>query len=98
MIDKETAIDDLVKGYEQGGIRLIEELDKAQQEERKRYDVHVGEVCKKLVKSCGEAEAELGRELKETKKNRIGDIHKKWKAEQQDIRSQLEAALADCSE
>ncbi|KAL9117743.1 MAG: hypothetical protein Q9187_005717 [Circinaria calcarea] len=97
LIAKEEAIDDVVKGYERDGKRLIDNLAQAHKDDYEGYLVHTRKVGEKLVSSFKDVQIGLNEARKEIKSNRIQDLAKMLRTEQQSLQSRLEEAILACT-
>lgn len=98
LIDQETAVEDIIEDYRRGGTRLIEDMETTHQKEYQQFQAEVKNVGSDLVKLYEETEKKLVKNLAVVNKSPVAKLEKQWRAEQEEIKSKLDAALLACRE
>lgn len=96
LIDKETAIDDLVSDYKRVGTSIIDQFEKARQQELDDSLNRSIHLKRKLATLYKDEMTELEASMKAVKKRPVADIEKQWDVRQQALWAKMDAALAAC--
>ncbi len=92
LVDKETATEDIIHDYERGGMRLIEELERAHQTEYARFQRDIDTAKTELkaeYKSTMEYIIEGNRDIRQQP---VAALYKEHIDQQQQLNEMLEAA------
>lgn len=98
LLDKESAVQSVLKDYSEGGNKLLDELRRAHGDDRKVYGHKVGLIKQSLTATYGNLKAKFGKELKGVKKQSVREVQMTWKDGKQTAQKQLAAALSAYSE
>ena len=94
LIEKEKAIDDVVAGFKRGGLRLIQEFEKARNKEVEDFQRRTDEMKKKKSERLKEELAWLDQEMKYVDSFDFDEMGKEWEEEQKTIWAKVDVALA----
>lgn len=98
LIDKETAIKDMVTDFASNGNRLIENYKKGRQEYIDSLRANSETRHQNLVKMFEKAQADRARTSKAVVKWQVGDMKAQWQTRQEALMGSVAAALAACAE
>ena len=98
LIDKETAIKDMVTDFANQGNRIVERYEKAQQEYFDLYKANNDQRHQNLVKMFEKAEADVAATSKAVAKGHVQKMHEQWKTRQEVLMRKMAAAFAACAE
>ena len=98
MIDKETAINDLVTDFANHGRNLIEGYEKGLQEHIDARKADHDLMHQHLVKIFTKAQADRERTSKAVAIRSVRKIKARWEEQQKALKAKMAAALAACAE
>ena len=98
LIDKETAIKDMVSDYSSSGNRLIEGYEKGRQDHIDSRRANSDRRHQKLVEVFEEAQADRERISNRVVPWHIRGMKAQWEAQQEVLKGSMAAALAACTE
>jgi hypothetical protein len=82
--------------YEQGGIRLIKNLERAHQDDRRRIQHEVDKVKKTMANEYKEAHQEISRITKAIRARPVRELEKELLQEQDQMQRLLEQGMRKC--
>ena len=98
MIDKETAIDDIVTDYANQGKNLIEGYERGLQEHIDARQADHDLMHQNLVKLFTQAQADRARTFTAVAKRSVRVIKVQWEEQQKALKREMAAALAVCAQ
>ena len=93
LIDKETAINDLVSANKRGGMRLVNEFENARKQDVEVYQSNVNEYKQKMTTMIKEELASLKFSFS-MERFRVANLEKDWENQQRTMWANVNAALA----
>jgi hypothetical protein len=82
--------------YEQGGVKLMKNLEKAHQDDRCRIQHEVDNVKKTMVNRYKEARQEISRITKAIRARPVRELEKEWMQEQDQMQRLIEEGMRKC--
>jgi hypothetical protein len=82
--------------YEQGGIRLIKNLEIAHQDDRRRIQHEVDKAKKTMANEYKEARQEISRITGAIRARPVRELEKEWMQEQDQMHRLLEQSMRKC--
>ena len=98
LVDKETAIKDMVTDFAKHGNSLVDSYEKAIQERLSAHKAYNDRKCQDLIKIFERAQADAARTSKEFTKHNVQNMHAQWKSHQEALTRQMNAALEACAD
>ena len=97
-MDEETAINDIVKDYKNGGNNLINIYEKNRAEVITANNAKLDNLRHQLAASFDKVQVGLAKISKEMRRRHVTDFERQWQSEQQGLMMNLKAVLAGCAE
>ena len=97
LIDKETAVRDMIDDYKRGGNFLINRFKEDRQKEYEIYRAEKATAKATLMKEFKSIEEMCTMRASECKKS-VTNLRRDWEAEQSEMNASIDAMLALCSE
>ena len=95
--DEETVIEDVVKEYQRGGTRIIEEMEKTHQGDYQEFQIAIDGLKTELGKTYRGTIAEIERNARLARKNPVGKSEKEWRVERDNLMGSIDAAIMVCT-
>ena len=98
LVDRETAIKDMVTDFANHGNRLVDSYEKAIQERLGSHEAHNDRKRQDLTKIYEKAQAAVTTTSKAVTKPDVQKMHAQWKSHQVGLMSKMNAALEACAD
>lgn len=98
LVDKETAIKDIVNDYAIRGNSLVESYEKGLQDHIELREAHFNRRHQNLVKMFEKAQIDRAKISKSVVQGRVERMKAQWETNQKALMGKMAAALAACTE
>ena len=98
LVDKETAIKDMINDYAVSGIALIKTLGEEQQKQAESDYMRADQVRHKVARVLQKAHVDLKTISRDTGRTMVKDLEASWETQRVSMMTAREAALAACVE
>ena len=98
LVNKETAIKDMVTDFAKHGNSLVDGYEKAVKERLGSHIEYNDRKRQDLIKIFEKAQADVARTSKAVTKPDVQKMHAEWKSHQEALMRQMNAALEACAE
>ena len=98
LIDKETAIEDMVRDFASHGNGLVNRYEKALRERIDSHEAYNDRKRQNLAKIFEKAKADVATTSKSVSKRHVQNMQAQWKAHQEALMGKVTAALEACAE
>ena len=98
LVDKETAIMDMVNDFAVRGNSLVESYEKGLQEHIDSHEAHLDRRHQNLVKTFEKAQIDRAKTSKSVGKRHVEGMKAQWEAHQKALTGKMATAMAACTE
>lgn len=98
LIDKETAVNDIIQDYEREANLIIKETAEGHNQDLIKFRTGAGTLKRKHEVAFSNMLIDVAKVVKKVQKRPVADVLNHCNAQQRDLRRQIDAALLACGE
>lgn len=96
LISHEQAIEDVLVEYQMGGTKLMEQLEKDHQDNKRRAHYEVEKIIKAMEKEYRDSKQHIMRNAEELKCRPLRQVEKEWMQKQDQMERLIEEGMKQC--